>query len=139
MTSITHDTLLAASPARVWDALTDPDQISRWLMKNDFRPRVGHHFAFDTGGWGSTQCEVTALEPQRVLAYSWQNPPPDTVVTWRLEAEGDGTRLHLEHAGFDLDDARQRVAFDGMRDGWIKMMSQRIPALLAGQPAAHTT
>ncbi|MBX6751380.1 MAG: SRPBCC domain-containing protein [Micromonosporaceae bacterium] len=45
---------------------------------------------------------MIAVEPERLLRYTWRNGPLDTVVTWRLVPEGHGTRVLLEHHGFDL-------------------------------------
>lgn len=116
--SIEVDQFLSHSPARVWRALTDPGQLARWLMPNTFQPRVGHHFTLDAGEHGLTQCEVLELDPERVLRISWTNDPLDTVVTMRLVPEGTGTRLLLEHTGFDPSDAGQRAALDAMDHGW---------------------
>ncbi|WP_145059429.1 SRPBCC family protein [Lignipirellula cremea] len=49
-------------------------------------------------------------------------------MTWRLEAEGDGTRVHLEHQGFDLSSPMGKMAYKGMGNGW--------PAILARMDAA---
>ena len=117
-------------PARLWRALTDPEQLSRWLMPTNFRPEVGAAFHFDTGSWGLTQCVVLALEPEKRLQISWKNPPLDTVVTWTLVPEEGGTRLILEHSGFDLEDPRQRFAYEGMRGGWGGPIAARLQALL---------
>ena len=130
-TSIQTDRLLPHPPARVWRALTDPALVSRWLMPTDLRAELGARFTFDAGQWGKVQCEVLALEPERLLQISWRNPPLDTTVTWRLEPEGDGTRLFTEHAGFDLNDQRQRFAYDGMKAGWSGNVTDRLAALLA--------
>ena len=47
---------------RVWEAITDPDAISDWLMPTDFAPRLGHKFQFRTkpepGFDGIVNCEV---------------------------------------------------------------------------------
>ena len=43
-------------------------------------------------------------------------------------AEGRGTRLFLEHAGFDPDDPAQRQTFTILRGGW---RSRVLPALAA--------
>ena len=48
-------------------------------------------------------------------------------MTWRLVAEGTGTRLFLEHAGFTAD---QRAAVDGMGQGWASAVRDRLPAVL---------
>ena len=31
-------------PEKIWRALTQPHLIEEWLMKNDFKPVVGHRF-----------------------------------------------------------------------------------------------
>ncbi len=124
--TIKADQLLPHPPARVWRALTDPALLGRWLMPNDFQAVVGHRFTLDTGAWGATHCEVLALEPEARLRISWKNPPLDTTVTWRLVPEGAGTRLTVEHAGFDLDDPRQRGAYEGMSGGWSSTIGPRI-------------
>ena len=31
-------------PEKIWGALTQPHLIEEWLMKNDFKPVVGHRF-----------------------------------------------------------------------------------------------
>ncbi len=77
-------------PERVWRALTDPDAIARWLMRNDFRPQVGHKFQFQAQpmpGWdGIIDCEVVELDEPRRLAYTWNSRGMNTAVTWTLEA-----------------------------------------------------
>jgi hypothetical protein len=52
-------------------------------------------------------------------------------LTWRLVAEGHGIRLLLEHSGFDLDDERERVAFDRMGPGWRDAVLPRLVGLAA--------
>ena len=129
-TTIRAEQLLAHSPARVWRALTDPALLSRWLMPTDFRAEVGAKFTFATRQWGKTRCEVLDIEPGRLLRISWNNPPLDTTVTWRLEPEAAGTRLIVEHAGFDLADPRQAFAYEGMRGGWAGGIATRLVELL---------
>jgi hypothetical protein len=51
---------------------------------------------------------------------------------WRLEAEGTGTRLFLHHSGFDLDDTRDRNAFDRMGPGWRNQVLPEMAALVEG-------
>jgi uncharacterized protein YndB with AHSA1/START domain len=116
--AIEVDEFLPHPPATVWAALTTSDRLQVWLMPNDFVPEVGHRFTFDTGSWGITECEVLDIEAERLLRYSWRNGALDTEVVWRLVPEGTGTRLFLEHRGFDLDHPVQRFAYDGMRGGW---------------------
>lgn len=59
---------LAASPARVWAALTDPAFIARWWAPGDIRPVVGHRFDLDMGKWGRQAYEGMGDGWPRVLA-----------------------------------------------------------------------
>jgi uncharacterized protein YndB with AHSA1/START domain len=121
-TSIEVDQFLPHPPARVWRALTDPARLARWLMPNDFVPVVGSRFTFRTqpqpGFDGIVQCEVLALEPARLMRWSWRGGTLDSTVTWTLAPEGDGTRLFLRHEGFDPDDPLQQRALKIMGGGW---------------------
>jgi uncharacterized protein YndB with AHSA1/START domain len=89
---------------RVWEAITDPEAISDWLMPTDFAPRLGHKFQFHTkpapGFDGIVNCEVIELDPPRRLSYTWKGGGIDTVATFTLEAVPEGTKLVLEHKGF---------------------------------------
>lgn len=129
--SITHDIYLPHSPERVWKALTDHAAIAQWLMPNDFEPRLGHHFTFSTNPMpglnfdGICHCEVTELDQPRLLAYTWTGGSLNTLVTYRLEREGDGTRLYFEHSGFDLDDPLQQASYRGL-SGWREGLETRL-------------
>ncbi len=111
-------------PAKVWQALTDPKLHAKWWAAGDIRPVVGHRFTLDMGQWGQQPCEVIAVEPERLLSYSFAPGMLNTTITFRLEPEGSGTRLYLEHSGFDLDSPLGKTAFEGMSGGW--------PGILAG-------
>ena len=106
------------SPARVWKVLTDPDLHAQWWAAGDVKAEVGHRFTLDMGSWGQQPCEVIAVEPERLLSYSFAPGTLNTTITWRLEPEGAGTRLLFEHKGFDLDSPLGRAAYEGMGRGW---------------------
>ncbi|MEV7233802.1 SRPBCC domain-containing protein [Streptomyces sp. NPDC051020] len=126
------DQFIAHPPAAVWRALTDPELHARWWAAGDVRPVVGHRFTLDMGSWGQQACEVLAVEPERLLRYSFAPGSLDTTVTWRLHPEGTGTRLFLEHAGFDVDSPLGKAAFQGMGDGWPDVLLRIEPALAGG-------
>lgn len=113
--SVHVDQFVARPPAAVWRALTDPDMLARWWVAGDIAAIVGHRFTLDMGAWGKVACEVLeVVEPER-LVYTFDEA---WTLTWRLVPEGSGTRLFLDHTGFDLDDPRGRFAFDTMGPGW---------------------
>ena len=114
--------------------------MAQWLMPNDFEPVVGHRFTFhsrpiaQTGFSGQIACQVLDLVPQKRLRISWGDPAhPEgmaTTVTWTLQPGGKGTRLFLEHAGFDLDDPTQQLARKFMNGGWRSHVLRRLSELL---------
>ncbi|WP_219471810.1 SRPBCC family protein [Nonomuraea rhizosphaerae] len=136
--AIRLDQFLAHPPAKVWRALTEPELVARWLMPNDFQAVVGHRFTFttkpveSTGFEGVVHCQVLELEPEKLLRISWSDGRnADWTVTWRLEGEGRGTRLFLDHEGFDPDDAMQQMARRIMGGGWRSRHFAAIAGVLA--------
>lgn len=123
-TMIVCDQFLTHSPEDVWRALTDPDLLARWWVPGDVQAEVGHRFNLDMGKWGQQPCEVTAVEPGRLFAYRFGGGSIDTTITWRVEPEGTGTRLLLEHTGFDLDSPLGRQAYEGMGAGWPHVLER---------------
>ncbi len=120
-------------PAKVWKALTDPVIHAKWWAAGDIKPVVGHRFTLDMGKWGQQPCEVIAVEPERLLSYSFAPGMLNTTITFRLEPEGTGTRLHLEHSGFDLDSPLGKAAFEGMSGGWPAILGS-IEQAIASNP-----
>ena len=141
--SITHDLYLPYPPERIWQALTDKVEIAKWLMPNDFEPRLGHQFTFLTNPMpalnfdGVCHAEVTTLEPPHLLAYTWNGGALHTLVTYRLEPEGDGTHLYFEHSGFDLDDPLQHGSYRGMGGGWAPMLEKSLRRVVGELVAAR--
>jgi uncharacterized protein YndB with AHSA1/START domain len=113
-------------PAKVWRALTTPELHARWWAAGDVKPVVGHTFTLDMGPWGQQACKVIAVEPEKLLSYEFAL---NTTITWRLEPEGAGTRLHLEHSGFDLEAPMAKRAFEGMGSGWPGVLRRLEPAI----------
>jgi uncharacterized protein YndB with AHSA1/START domain len=128
------DHVYAHPPSAVWRALTDPELHARWWAAGDVRPVVGHRFELDMGPWGKQPCEVLAVEHERLLRYRFAAGTLDTLITWRLAAEGSGTRLTLTHEGFNLDSPLSRRAFEGMKPGWPAVLA-RLESVLGGARA----
>jgi uncharacterized protein YndB with AHSA1/START domain len=118
--SVVVERELPHPPEKIWRALTEPHLIAEWLMQGDFRPVVGHAFSFGAE-WGSVDCRVIEIEPQRMLAYSWGDYDLDSIVTWTLTPTGAGTRLRMEQSGFRTDQPRY---FGGARAGWPRFIDR---------------
>ena len=125
--SITVDQFVPRSPAAVWAALTTPDQLAKWWAPGDISPVVGHRFFLEMPGWGNVPCEVLEVVESERFVYTFA----DWTLAWTLVAEGTGTRLILEHAGFDLDNPQHRFAFDNMGPGWRDEVLPRLAEVVA--------
>ena len=116
--TVTLEREIAHPPERIWRALTQPHLIAEWLMRNDFAPTPGHKFTL-AGDWGSVDCRVIEIEPERSLSYSWDAMGLESTVTYTLEPAGAGTLLRVEQTGFRPD---QEQAYQGAKFGWAKFL-----------------
>jgi len=121
----------SSPPEKLWRALTQPHLIEEWLMKNDFKPDVGHKFQLRMDaqqGWnGVIDCEVTEIDPNRSLSYTWGSMGTNTAVTFTLTPTATGTHLRVEQSGFARNNAQ---AFAGATYGWKNFLG-RLEQLLA--------
>ena len=118
-------------PSKVWEALADSKAIAEWLMENDFEPKVGHKFQFHTKPVpmfdfnGVVDCEVLEVDAPHRLVYSWQSGPLGrTIVAWTLEPVAEGTRLKLEHNGFE--GARGVAVSIMLGNGWKSILRKKL-------------
>ena len=127
---IVLDEVFPHAPSIIWDALTSGELMVRWMMPpSGFKPVEGCSFTFQTkraAPWdGVIQCRVLEVLPNQRLAYSWKagheenvgyGSKLDTIVSWTLSEDTEGTRLRLVHSGFELP--KNETAFRNMGDGW---------------------
>ncbi len=137
--TITIEKQYPYSVDEVWNALTDAESLGEWLMKNNFEPRIGHVFQFSyvmDGKRVIIDCKVLEVKRPSKLSYTWTLDPiqkagadlggADTIVTWSLEAASGGTKLLLEHSGFDSEKDEQ--IFNALSGGWKQKLDEVLPA-----------
>lgn len=119
-------TMLAATAAEIWAALTEEARIHSWW--GDYvtlEAREGGRFVErwrdGSGGEVVTSGRVTRLERHEILELSWSDEGWEitTRVRFTLEPESEGTRLVLEHNGWSAlpPDEREEVMADHSA-GW---------------------
>jgi uncharacterized protein YndB with AHSA1/START domain len=90
-------------PAKVWAALTEPDQLSAWAPFIADRNLGTSSEATLTMIDGDTAVEMTTsvhrAEPPSLLEYTWGTD----LLRWELVPTGTGTRLTLRHRVEDRD------------------------------------
>jgi len=132
---------IAAPPERVFQALIDPAQVTRWwtspecpIKSFSLDPRTGGRWSYGTkdsnlsvNGTSKFHCEGEVLEydPPRVLVYTWianwhENPARRTVVRWELASSKGGTLVRVTHSGL-VDLPVSRKDYSG---GWPGVVAQ---------------
>lgn len=79
--------------ADLWDALTNQQRLPRWFSKVTGDFRLGGRFHVENNASGT----ITACEPERHIAGTWEFMGGTSWIEIRLTPEGGGTRLELTH------------------------------------------
>jgi uncharacterized protein YndB with AHSA1/START domain len=99
----------------LWDALTNAERIPRWFLPVSGDLRLGGRYQLEGNAGG----EITACEPPRHLAVTWEYGGQASWVTVRLAAEGaDRTRLELEHVAHVDDKFWDQFGPGAVGVGW---------------------
>jgi uncharacterized protein YndB with AHSA1/START domain len=129
---------LNAPVERVWRALTDYREFGEWFrvkLEEPFAPGEVSHGHITYPGYEHLVWEATIvkMEEPRHFSFTWHpyavDPKADysketpTLVEFRLEASGKGTRLTVTESGFDkLPRHRMQEAMRMNDDGWAIQM-----------------
>ena len=126
---------IVAPPERVFEALTDEKQLSRWFTNPEcpvkewkLDARAGGHYHYSTqkgtvvvNGKDEFKChgEIVEFDPPRVLAYTWisnwhNDQSLKTLVRYELTPKGNGTHVKVTHSGLSSED----VARKDYAGGW---------------------
>ena len=122
---------IRAPRARVWEALTEPDQLLRWF------PTKRAEVDLWPGGnavleWDEAKAEavVDVVEPPGRFVFRWRPEGlgrPFTTVSFTLEELGDGasTRVQLVESGFaSLPDQIETQSQKGNDEGWAHELQE---------------
>jgi len=115
---------------KVWNALTDKDQMKKWYFDlAEFKPVVGFEFQFYGQGHKGEQylhlCKVTQVIPGKKISYTWSYDKYEGVseVSFEFFAEGDKTRLKLTHEGLETFPSNNPdFAKQSFSDGWTMLI-----------------
>ena len=121
-----------APVARVWDALTDVEQMRQWFFDlKEFKSEPGFEFGFVVKHEGMTydhRCKVTELIPQKKIAYTWryEGHEGDSLVTIQLFPEDNKTRLKLTHEGLETFPRLPSFARENFEKGWTEIIGSEL-------------
>jgi uncharacterized protein YndB with AHSA1/START domain len=109
---------------RVWRAISDPAELTRWFPKKaEWELQPGHMGTFTWGDGEVFPIRVEKVEAPNHLAWSWgheSDREPVTLVEWWLTSRDDGgTTLKLRETGFV--DPKHR---EDNVDGWTEELAE---------------
>jgi uncharacterized protein YndB with AHSA1/START domain len=112
---------------RVWEALTDENQMRVWYFPQlrKFKPVVGFDFEFDNDGSTYQKAwRVTQFIDGTKFSHSWsyKGYPGSSEVNFELFREGTGTRLRLTHTGLASFPDDPHFARNRFEDGWRQII-----------------
>lgn len=137
---------IAATPERVFRAITDPKELPMWWGSDDTYRTTKHAADLRVGGkWRSegkgqdgtefhVEGEYVEIDPPRKLVQTWVAPWDGnhvTTITYRLEPIDGGTRVTLRHHGFAgrADSCRSHTEGWERVLGWLTAFVKEEPAL----------
>jgi uncharacterized protein YndB with AHSA1/START domain len=136
--SIILERLFDAPVKRVWQAITDKNEMKSWYFDlNEFKAQPGFQFQFTGEGKnGNTYkhlCEITEVVPYEKLTYSWryEGYAGISYVTFELFERGNKTLLRLIHTGiesFPLENTD--FAKQNFENGWNDIINNSLKGYL---------
>ncbi len=128
---ITSTITIKAPAEKVWQALTDKNQMKEWYFDiPDFDLKAGATFNFHEPGEARQfhhQCVIREIDPLRKFSHTWTHPElskGESVVTWLLEEQNGVTKVTLHHEGVkNFADAGSDFAPENYQMGWNGFMA----------------
>jgi uncharacterized protein YndB with AHSA1/START domain len=119
---------------RVWDALTNKDQMKQWYFEvTDFKAEVGFEFRFSAESNGKIylhKCKVVEANPITKVAYTWSYDGyvGQSLVTFELFSEDENkTRVKLTHADLDtFSKDNPEFSEENFNEGWKSILGQSL-------------
>jgi uncharacterized protein YndB with AHSA1/START domain len=153
--AVIAEIFIAAPPARVFQAISDPAQLPKWwgqsglyhVVKSTMDVRPGGKWRSDGIGADGKEFyvegEYLEVVPPRLLVHTWKGSysgPLTTVVRWELEPQtvnslhpsgprksGTGTLVRVRQEGFAGDVANAKGHCEGWKRvlGWLEAFVER--------------
>jgi uncharacterized protein YndB with AHSA1/START domain len=126
---VERDIWIKAPIDRVWHALTDDKQFSKWWGERWVMPelRVGGEIAYGEPGETMTAV-IEIIDPPREFAFRWPPQPlyysTEMRTVYRLEEEDGGTRVYVAESGFEnMPGGIGKEQFECTREGYGSILA----------------
>lgn len=112
---------IAASPERVWQALTDAEELTRWFplyCEADARPGGWFKLMWDLDKPSEPEA-IEAWEPGKLLATRWpMGEGTSSLVEYHIQGVAGSTKLTVVTSAFGEREDWEET-FDSFRRGWL--------------------
>ena len=132
-------TVIKASAAQVWKALTDKTEMKAWYFDiQDFQPVTGTVFDFYEPGDHKKYHhvgEVLEVIPDKKLSYTWTYPDfstANTTVLWEIEEMETGeTSVKVTHSDTEkFSELGENFSRKSFAEGWRGILNQSLKPFL---------
>ena len=114
MADILQDFPIQATPARVFEGVTDPAHLDQWwTVKSSGRPAVGTAYELDFGPGYAWRAVVTRAEPDVAFELRMTHADRDwtgSLVGFALSPSPSGTRVSFYHSGWPEANGHYRTS-----------------------------
>jgi len=123
-----------ASISKVWNAITDPNQMRQWFFEtiDSFKPEVGFETQVNVRSndidylhlWN-----VTEVVPEKKITYGWKyrDYPGDSFVMFELSSANNQTNLKLTHTGIEsFPQDNPDFSRESCNEGWNFLIHKRL-------------
>jgi uncharacterized protein YndB with AHSA1/START domain len=136
-----YQVFIKASPEKIWDAITQPDQTSRYFHGARITNTAERHISYGPDGstWGDGP--VLEFDPPRRLVHEWRSlydedlaaEQPSRVI-WEIEPQDGGyCKLTVTH---DRLEGAPKTAASVSGPGWMFVLSGLKTVLETGESLA---
>lgn len=117
---------VTASPAAVWQALTDGEELARWFpLSARVKPGPGGSIFASWGPGCEGETRIVAWEPQQLLRTEQAGGVPGAegvTVEWKIEQRGGISVVRLVQSGFSTGGEWAEEYFASTEYGWGFML-----------------
>jgi uncharacterized protein YndB with AHSA1/START domain len=123
-----------ASVEKVWQALTNKDQMKEWYFDiPDFELKIGNVFNFYEPGENKKyhhRGTIKEIILNKKLKHTWTHPSHskgESILTWELDSLGNATKVKLTHDGIEqFADAGKNFEKESYEAGWKEIVGESL-------------
>jgi len=136
---VVQEIAVAAPPETVFAYFVEPEKMTAWMgTEAELDARPGGSYRIVIGNRHVALGEYVEVDPPHrvVMTWGWDGDeytvgPGQSTVVVTLDAEGEGTRVRLEHRDLPTEEARESHSH-----GWAHYCERLAVAAAGGDPGA---